>query len=293
LYSPPIIVIFPSFRVTAEERPDPARRERAAPDRGQVERRMKKTCAIILIGCLSLACRLGAQHEEALRQIAAQESAGNLRGAIASIETALKAAPGAEALVLRLRELNKKFYLDSAPPSSDDAYKVRAGDTLTSIARAHCITPELIMRLNGLRDDRLRRDQALRVVKGPFDAHVIKQSYTLEIRRGDATLFTYRVGLGKDGSTPTGVFVAGAKLKNPTQFDREKRAAIAFGAPDHTLGTRWITLLGEYGIHGTVEPESIGKQLSKGCIRLCNEDVEQVFDLLVPGKSKVTVVEAP
>ena len=100
---------------------------------------MKKTCAIILIGCLSLACRLGAQHEEALRQIAAQESAGNLRGAIASIETALKAAPGAEALVLRLRELNKKFYLDSAPPSSDDAYKVRAGDTLTSIARAHSL----------------------------------------------------------------------------------------------------------------------------------------------------------
>lgn len=254
---------------------------------------MKKTCAIILIGCLCLECRLGADDGDALRQAAAQEAAGNLRGAIATIETALKAGPGAESLTRRLHELNKKFYLTPADASDGETYKVKGGDTLTSIARAHDITPELIMRLNGLANDRLRRDQTLKIVRGPFDARIIKQTYTLEIRRRDATLFTYRVGLGKEDSTPAGAFTAGAKLKNPTQFDREKRTTIAFGAPDHTLGTRWITIRDQYGIHGTVEPESIGKQMSKGCIRLRNEDVEQVFDLLVAGKSKVTIVEAP
>ena len=101
------------------------------------------------------------------------------------------------------------------------------------------------------------------------------------------------MGLGKEDSTPLGAYCAGAKLKNPTQFDRDKGKTIEFGAPDHTIGTRWITIASQYGIHGTVEPQSIGKQMSKGCIRMLNEDVEQVFDLLVPGKSKVTIVEAP
>ncbi|HAK96844.1 MAG TPA: hypothetical protein DCM87_18100, partial [Planctomycetes bacterium] len=102
-----------------------------------------------------------------------------------------------------------------ADASDGETYKVKGGDTLTSIARAHDITPELIMRLNGLANDRLRRDQTLKIVRGPFDARIIKQTYTLEIRRRDATLFTYRVGLGKEDSTPAGAFTAGAKLKNP------------------------------------------------------------------------------
>ena len=44
----------------------------------------------------------------------------------------------------------------------------------------------------------------MRVVKGPFDANVIKKSYNLEIRRGDTTLLTYRVVLGKDAACKGG-----------------------------------------------------------------------------------------
>jgi lipoprotein-anchoring transpeptidase ErfK/SrfK len=255
---------------------------------------MKNTCAIIAIGCLCLECRLPGQSDEALRQAAAQEAAGNLTGAIATLQTALKAGPAAEPLTRKLYELNKKFYLTPAGGASgENAYKVKGGDTLTSIARAHGVTAELLMRLNGLKNDRLKRDQVLKVVKGPFDVRVVKQTYTLEVRRGDAVLFTYQVGLGKEDSTPLGAYTAGAKLKNPTQFDQEKGKSIAFGAPEHTIGTRWITLSGQYGIHGTVEPQSIGKQMSKGCVRMLNEEVEQVFDLLVEGKSKVAIVATP
>ena len=64
------------------------------------------------------------------------------------------------------------------------------------------------------------------------------------------------------------------------------------------MGEFWIGLSGtdgqavgktSYGIHGTIDPSSIGKQESMGCIRMKNEDVAQVFEMLVEGKSTVTV----
>ena len=38
-----------------------------------------------------------------------------------------------------------------------------------------------------------------------------------------------------------------------------------------------------YGIHGTNEPELIGQQVSHGCIRMLNEDVEELFDVVSIG----------
>jgi len=64
------------------------------------------------------------------------------------------------------------------------------------------------------------------------------------------------------------------------------------------LGARWIGLEGLEGeakgrtgfaIHGTKNPEEIGKAVSRGCIRLYNEDVVLVYDLLMPGVSQVLV----
>jgi lipoprotein-anchoring transpeptidase ErfK/SrfK len=61
---------------------------------------------------------------------------------------------------------------------------------------------------------------------------------------------------------------------------------------NNPLGTRWIPIEGagkDYGIHGTWEPDSIGKESSKGCIRMRNEDVQWLFDLIVAGESKITI----
>jgi lipoprotein-anchoring transpeptidase ErfK/SrfK len=46
-----------------------------------------------------------------------------------------------------------------------------------------------------------------------------------------------------------------------------------------------------FGIHGTVEPETIGTKSSRGCIRLHNGDVIFVYNLLVPVYSKVEIVD--
>lgn len=49
------------------------------------------------------------------------------------------------------------------------------------------------------------------------------------------------------------------------------------------LGTRRLDLGDGYGIHGTNDPESIGHAASHGCVRLRNEDVEKLYDMVPVG----------
>ncbi|MFC1781908.1 L,D-transpeptidase, partial [Planctomycetota bacterium] len=68
--------------------------------------------------------------------------------------------------------------------------------------------------------------------------------------------------------------------------------------PDYPLGPRWIGLEGLEGdakgrsgfaIHGNKEPESIGSAASRGCVRMRNDDVILVYNLLFPAESKVEI----
>jgi lipoprotein-anchoring transpeptidase ErfK/SrfK len=47
-------------------------------------------------------------------------------------------------------------------------------------------------------------------------------------------------------------------------------------------------LAGKYRIHGTNQPESIGKAMSSGCIRMLNQDIAELFDQVIVG-TPVTV----
>ena len=47
---------------------------------------------------------------------------------------------------------------------------------------------------------------------------------------------------------------------------------------DNPLGYRWMQIHGNYGIHGTNKPSSIGHYVSNGCIRMWEKDVEALFD---------------
>lgn len=56
------------------------------------------------------------------------------------------------------------------------------------------------------------------------------------------------------------------------------------GGPNGPVGTVWIDLTEPtYGIHGTPEPELIGKVGSHGCVRLANWDVEELAGMVKPG----------
>jgi lipoprotein-anchoring transpeptidase ErfK/SrfK len=91
---------------------------------------------------------------------------------------------------------------------------------------------------------------------------------------------------------------AGKKQKNPKFWGAGGLPPMEADDPKNPLGEYWIGLVGTdghavgatgYGIHGTVDPDSIGKMASMGCIRLVNEEVAVVFELLTEGKSTVIV----
>ncbi|WNS74151.1 L,D-transpeptidase [Bacillus sp. DTU_2020_1000418_1_SI_GHA_SEK_038] len=94
--------------------------------------------------------------------------------------------------------------------------------------------------------------------------------------------------------TPEGFFTITVKAKDP--YYRKKD--INGGDPENPLGTRWIGFDAAetdgriYGIHGTNNPSSIGKYVSQGCIRLQNEAVESLYDL-VPVGTKILIVSSP
>jgi lipoprotein-anchoring transpeptidase ErfK/SrfK len=184
-------------------------------------------------------------------------------------------------------------------------FSVPPGGVLAKIANSHEVSPELLMRINGITDARrLRAGQAIKVLNGPFHALINKSQFSLEVwlgepqAKGSMYITSFPVGLGKDDSTPTGVWAIQNKVKNPTYYSPRGEGIIAADDPKNPLGEYWIGLTGtdghavgktSYGIHGTIDPSSIGKQQSMGCIRLKNEDIAQVFEMLLEGKSTVTV----
>jgi len=180
-----------------------------------------------------------------------------------------------------------------------EAYVIQPGETLGKIARRFGVTDDFLARINDIPNkNRIRAGQRLKVVRGPFHAVVSKSDYSLDVYLQGTFLKRFPVGLGADDGTPTGRWRVAGKLKNPTYYPPRGGQIIAADDPDNPLGERWIGLEGvdgeavgqeRYGIHGTIEPDSIGSSVSMGCIRMHNADVEELFDLLIEGDSEVTV----
>jgi len=92
----------------------------------------------------------------------------------------------------------------------------------------------------------------------------------------------YRVAVGKRTTpSPVGEFQIVARVSNPTYF--HKGVVIPPGR-NNPVGTRWMGLsVKRYGIHGTNQPNSIGKAASSGCIRMGKQDLEELFTLVEVG----------
>lgn len=118
-------------------------------------------------------------------------------------------------------------------------------------------------------------------IPGIPNPYSIPYSITVSLRNKKLTLFksgqaikTYPVGIGKMlTQTPVGNYVIVNREPNP-------------GGP---YGAMWLSLskLG-YGIHGTNNPSSIGRDVSKGCIRMHNRDVLELARQ-VPNGTRVLI----
>jgi len=81
--------------------------------------------------------------------------------------------------------------------------------------------------------------------------------------------------------SPSGEYKLVQRLTNPTWYYQGKVVPPGKANP---LGTRWLGLsVAGYGIHGTNVPTSIGHNVSHGCIRMKNQDVEQLFEMVEVG----------
>lgn len=101
---------------------------------------------------------------------------------------------------------------------------------------------------------------------------------------GAEVVAAWEVAIGKEGKTSPGSYLAGEKLEDPPWF-QPGQPPVPFGDPRNPLGTRWIAWQGSesLGFHGTWEPQTIGTEASEGCIRMRNEDVEELFEILPKG----------
>ena len=89
----------------------------------------------------------------------------------------------------------------------------------------------------------------------------------------------YPVGVGRiETKTPAGFYKIVEKIENPTWVDPGDTSVAISSGPDNPLGYRWLGIGGNYGIHGTNKPSSVGHYVSNGCVRMVEADVEKLFD---------------
>jgi lipoprotein-anchoring transpeptidase ErfK/SrfK len=107
----------------------------------------------------------------------------------------------------------------------------------------------------------------------------------------------YGIGVGREGFTWAGTKTIERKAEwpdwtpPPEMIQRQPYLPrFVAGGDGNPLGARAMYLSGSvYRIHGTNAPESIGTQVSSGCIRLLNEDVIDLYNRVHVG-SKVVVL---
>jgi len=92
----------------------------------------------------------------------------------------------------------------------------------------------------------------------------------------------YDVAVGKPSTpSPVGTFTIERRVANPTYHHDGKTV---LPGPGNPVGTRWMGLSKHgYGIHGTNQPDSIGKAASHGCIRMAKNNLKEFYELVAEG----------
>ena len=189
---------------------------------------------------------------------------------------------------------------------ASQSYVVKKGDSFARITNREklAIDWRFIQRINQIASEKaLRADMRLKLAHGPFDGEVIKADYRFNIYAGTGServmVASFPCGVGTNDSTPVGTFKVrtGSKLIDPEWSNPRTGEKFKSNDPKNPIGERWIGLQGTtpetakftgYGIHGTVEPQSIGKQMSMGCVRLGDAEVQVVYELI--GESSTIVI---
>lgn len=188
-----------------------------------------------------------------------------------------------------LEDLNVNILLSGINIPESVIYEVKPRDALVNIAKQFNTTTEIIAKANNIKDNKIYPGMKLRVLNGGFSIFVDKSQNILILKFNDDVVKTYSVSTGKNNSTPIGTYKVANKIINPPWYKNGRE--IPPTSPENILGSRWMGLnLSGIGIHGTTQPDEIGKQITEGCVRMRNKDIEEVFSL-VPLETEVTIID--
>ena len=180
-------------------------------------------------------------------------------------------------------------------------YTVQSGDSLERIVRRNKLGCDwrLVARMNNIkRPEAIAVGKRLKLPRGPFSAVVSKRDYRIDLCTGIGSdrivIASLPVGLGAADGTPVGRFRVkpGSKLINPEWTHPVTGQRYEADDPANPIGEHWLGLEGiegknasllGYGIHGTIENDSIGQNMSLGCVRLLKDDVAVAWEALGDG----------
>lgn len=253
---------------------------------------------------LCAAALLPAGDVDALLARAAHEPDAAI-AALTGLSRHLAILPPAEAAVLgdRIDPLARRLFLEGWDlPQRDQAglatVAVQAGDTLGRIARQRRTTVDLLVRLNpGVDPRRLRVGDRLTVLDTaavPLRIEVAKSSRRLGVWRGPLLALWCPVGIGAGSTpTPTGSTTLALRVKDPEWRDPATGRVHPPRSPGNMLGGWWLGFapggdgrfrsIGFHGWTGSDPSQWLEREGSRGCIRMRQADIADLYALVVPG----------
>ena len=182
----------------------------------------------------------------------------------------------------KIGSLNIALAFSNFPMPKKVKHRVAAGDLIGKMAQQYGCTQEYILKVNGIdRPELLRIGREVWVLKNPgFELIIFKRNNSAVLTLNNQFFKRYTVGVGKSENVPGGTYVIRGKVK--------KTAGPTSG---NTLGTRWVALEATgatpeakgFGLHGTWNESTLGRQTDAGHVRFRNADIEELCTLLIDG----------
>ena len=192
----------------------------------------------------------------------------------------------------KIGSLNTALVFSDAPMPEKLKHRVAAGDLISKLAKQYGCTQEYILKVNGIeKPELLRIGREIWVLKNPaFELIVFKRNNSAVLTLNNQFFKRYTIGTGKPESVPGGTYAIRGKVKKPV-YQTADNGEVAFGNPQNVLGTRWIALAATgatpeakgFGLHGTWNESTLGRQVDAGRVRFRNADIEELCTLLIDG----------
>jgi lipoprotein-anchoring transpeptidase ErfK/SrfK len=194
----------------------------------------------------------------------------------------------------RLQGLNAQRVFSAVSVAGFRTLTVRKGESLWALTQRNrktsgvSIAHGLLAAINEIPAGGLHAGAKVKVPEHPLEVLIDKSEFRLYLLLDGAVIHHVSAGIGRENRTPEGEFTIGSRLVHPEWTDPKTGKVIPYGTPGHLIGSRWLGFVAAgkktgFGIHGTVEPQSVGKALSDGCIRLGEQDLTRVFEWIPEG----------